>query len=366
MTGTLSNSTFDQQPVIHFLLLCVSPQSSDQTSQQMQTLSTKSLDWQSLIELARKHRVLALLHRRLEAVFLDSIPKSLFSELHSYCHRVSIRNLFMTAELSKLLSLMNSKGIDAMPYKGPVLSESLYCNLHLRQFGDLDIVIQPQDMPAVEQLLSAEGYQPYFGSKTAAELESYMADKSQHTYDFYHEKKQIFIEVHWRFWPVFFSSVHPQDIWHRREQMSFAGKTVSTLRPEDQLIILCMHGSRHRWERLSWLCDIAMLLEKYPELNWDEVSAIAREWGAQRMLYLGLYLAHTLLSANFPESVSQKIKADSAIVQLAQKVNEQLFSSNLPKRFLASTRYQIQVRERWQDKALCAQALIRWLLRGCP
>lgn len=366
MTDTLSQSIFQQQPVIGFLLHSLSPQITDNAVQEMQTAANADLDWQKLIKIARHHRVLPLLYRRLEVVGLDSVPEPLLLELHSYCQRLSMRNLFVTAELRKLLSRMESKGVDAMPYKGPVLAESLYCDLHLRQFGDLDIVIQPQDMPTVEQLLSAEGYRPYLGTKTAAELASYMADKNQHTYDFYHEHKQIFIEIHWRFWPVFFSSVKPQDIWHRREQVALAGNMVSTLKPEDQLIILCMHGSRHRWERLSWLCDIAMLLEKYSELDWDEVSAIARAWGAERMLHLGLYLAHTLLSTPLPESVIQKIKIDPAILHLSQGVTEQLFSNHASQRFLASTRYQIQVRERWRDKALCAQALIRWLLRGCP
>ena len=147
---------------------------------------------------------------------------------------------------------------------------------------------------------------------------------------------------------------------------SLAGMPVWNLRPEDRLIILCMHGSRHQWARLSWLCDIAMLVEKYPELNWEEIEAIAQHWGSQRMLYLGLHLAHILLEVSLPKVILRYIEADSAVAQLRREVCEQRFSICPSQRFLASTRYQIQVRERWKDKAACAQSLIHWLMKGRP
>ena len=127
-----------------------------------------------------------------------------------------------------------------------------------------------------------------------------------------------------------------------------------------------MHGSRHQWERLSWLCDIAMLIDKYPDLDWESAIATAKQWGAMRMLYLGLYLAHTWLGATLPASILRKVLSESAISELAIQVGEQVFKSKDSQHFLATTRYQIQARERWQDKVVCAQAFVHWLLQGCP
>ncbi|KAB1988343.1 nucleotidyltransferase family protein, partial [Haemophilus parainfluenzae] len=85
-----------------------------------------------------------------------------------------------------LLKRLMAAGIDAMPYKGPILAHALYDPADLRQFGDLDIIVPPEAMAAVEPLLRDQGYHPYCGDKTAAELQAYMRARAEHTYDFYH------------------------------------------------------------------------------------------------------------------------------------------------------------------------------------
>ncbi|MEL7356060.1 MAG: nucleotidyltransferase family protein [Cyanobacteria bacterium J06560_6] len=355
--------TFEGNPVIELLLHCLSPTPDVQA---IQTLAQHSTHWKTLHELAIAHRTIPVLYDRLHKLCPDTPPKPLLDKLRSACHAIALKNMFVTSELSRIITLMATQGIDTMPYKGPILAQTLYTDLRMRQYGDLDIVIQPQNMLRVEKILIEEGYRPYFGQKTEAELAAYMANKNEHTYDFYHDQKKIFIEMHWRFWPVFFSSVHPKDIWHRREPAKIGDVDTSNLQIEDALVILCMHGSRHQWERLAWLCDVATLIEKYPNLDWEKTILTAEQWGARRMLYLGLYLSNCWLKATLPDTIRKKVLADSSIVKLAIQVDEQIFSPKTPERTLASTRYQIRARERWQDKITCAQSFLYWLLRGRP
>ena len=358
---------FSDYPTVSLLLRCISPHTDNQTIKQVQTLAQAEIDWQALAQLAETHKVIPLIYNRLSSVCPEAVPASLLDSLRCSCKNIAIRNLSATSELRRLLLLMESKGIDTLPYKGPALTKMLYEKLELRQFGDLDIVIQPEDMLSVEKLLVAEGYRPYFGEKTAVELNAYMKSKNEHTYDFYHDRKKFFIEIHWRFWPSFFSSVNPKDIWHRRESVELAGTTVSNFKIEDYLIILCMHGSRHQWERLSWLCDIALLLHKYPDLGWQQMFDLAEQWGAKRMLNLGLYLAHAWLGAPLPKAIADRILTDPATVILMTWVYDQIFGVAEPSaRFMGTTQYHIKARERWQDKALYAQSFVHWLLRGCP
>jgi hypothetical protein len=367
LLATQSRWTFSDRPTLNLLLRCISPETDSQTVQQIKTLAQGQIDWQSLVQIAKAHRVMPLLYNRLSTACPQTVPASLLNELRYYCKNIAIRNLSTTAELRRLLLLMKSQGIDTLPYKGPMLTQMLYGDLELRQFGDLDIVIQPEDMRSVEKLLMAEGYRPYFGEKTATELDAYMKSKNEHTYDFYHDHKKVFLEIHWRFWPVFFSSVTPKDIWHRRESAELAGKIVSNFKVEDYLIILCMHGSRHQWNRLSWLCDIALLLQKYPNLDWQQMFELSEQWGAKRMLRLGLYLACAWLQAPLPDAIAEKISADPAVVALATRVDNQIFGMDKPSvRFMGKARYHLRARERWQDKALYAQSFIHWLLRGLP
>ena len=352
-----------------FLLLCLSPDDEldrdSQLANRIRALVDAAVDWSLLLELARVHRVVPLLYKRLSTICLTDVPKDTLDWLRNSCQRTAVQNIAMTAELSRLLALMNANDIETLPYKGPILTQTLYKRLDLRQFGDLDIIVQPQDVAIVESLLIEEGYWPYFGKKTAAQLSTYMKAKTEHTYDFYHKGKDIFIEIHWRFWPPFFSSVNPKEIWPRRESTTLAGATVSTFPIEDYLIVLCMHGSRHMWERLAWLCDIALLVRRYPDLDWQKTLSTAERWGVKRMLLLGLYLAQSWLATSLPIEVKAQISTDSAIAKLAAQVKGKLFSSaEAPKRPMVTTQYQLQVRERWQDKAVYASSFGYWLLKG--
>ena len=118
-------------------------------------------------------------------------------------------------------------------------------------------------------------------------------------------------------------------IWERRVAFSLGGASTSTLAPEDLLFFLCLHGSRHLWARLSWICDVAQLLRRNPALDWAQVLAQARRAGGQRMLFLGLALAHKLLAAPLPPEVEQAVHGDPHTAQLVQRVEAQLFEGPL-------------------------------------
>jgi Uncharacterised nucleotidyltransferase len=70
----------------------------------------------------------------------------------------ALRNVFLAGTLLKLLRLLEAHGIAALPYKGPVLAALAYGNVAFRQFGDLDLLVRPQDADRAKALLWAQGY----------------------------------------------------------------------------------------------------------------------------------------------------------------------------------------------------------------
>ena len=77
-------------------------------------------------------------------------------------------------------------------------------------------------------------------------------------------------------------------LWRRLVPVSYAGATIKSLPLEDLIIYLCMHGSRHSWERLAWICDVAELVRLNPDTDWNKLLDQAASLGGQRMLGLGL------------------------------------------------------------------------------
>lgn len=369
MRNTDQDPTFNWKvkvdPTICFLFCCLDPSRNSQATEEIQQQIQGEIDWDYLIEFAKIHYVIPLLYRRLKSTCPELVPAEALSKMHRMYQDLTVQSLLLSNELTTLLKAMIADGIDVLPYKGPVLAQALYDDIELRQFGDLDIIIQPHSMQTAEKILLEHGYQHASSPKTAAELNAYMNAKPEHAYNFYHNDKGILVEMHWRFWPLFFSSVNPCQVWERRQQTTLNDLSVPTMTMEDYLLVLCMHGSRHMWTRLSWLSDIAVLLYKYPELNWTQVLDQAKQWGCERMLYLGLYLACEWMHASLPSSVIQKISTDRSIKSLANVVHQRIFrSAEQPIPLLDGTRYQLQARERLQDKAVYIESFIYWLFKG--
>jgi hypothetical protein len=53
------------------------------------------------------------------------------------------------------------------------------------------------------------------------------------------------------------------------------------------LFIYARMAQNMRWERLSWITDIAGLIQGRANINWEVVQALASEQRCERVLLLG-------------------------------------------------------------------------------
>jgi len=137
------------------------------------------------------------------------------------------------------------------------------------------------------------------------------------------------VEIHWLITPGYFSA--PLDFQRMCERLvltSLGGKDVSVLSPEDLLLTLCMHGSKHCWERLGWIRDVAKLISLHREMRWQYAISEASKLRSERMLFLGLLLANDLLKVYLPNEVLKKVQADRVVRTLAIQVRDRLFRND--------------------------------------
>jgi hypothetical protein len=88
---------------------------------------------------------------------------------------------------------------------------------------------------------------------------------------------------------------------------------------EDELVLTCVHGAKHFWERLMWIADVAALVSRQTGIDWEGVAASAKAVGAERMLRTGLRLASDLLRAQLPDKVHAMVQTDTVAARLAEK-----------------------------------------------
>jgi hypothetical protein len=311
------------------LILCCARTSIDANrAAQIRALLREDLDWAHLIEIASLNRVMPLLYRSLRATCPEAVPGAVMELLRDQFEANTRYNLFLTAELLKLLDLLETHGIPALPFKGPVLAASVYGDLSLRQFGDLDILVQEHNLHRAKDLLASQGYQPlpagYQIQLTGAQEVAYLRTACDYT--FVPPDGRVNVELHWKFAPKFFTFPFDlESLWECLEALSLGGKMILNLPPEDLILILCMHGTKHLWKRLAWICDVAELVRVQQDMDWKRVIEQASRLGSKRMLLLGLCLAHDLLDTALPNGIVQVMQADIVVSSLVRKVRERLF-----------------------------------------
>ena len=309
--------------------------------------SVSSGDWDRLLAMAAAHGMRPLLYRFLRgACGFIAIPDHVTSILQEFTQQNLRKNLRMTGELILLLRMFAEEGVNVIPFKGPTLAALAYGDLGLREFGDLDMLIARRDFMKAQEMLIASGYQPE-ALLNARQATAFA--ESCNVMAFWHAEKEISVEAHWELSPKYLPfSPDPEGLRQRMVPSRPGGQTVMTFSPEDLLVYLCAHGAKHVWEKLIWIVDVAGLIHRHSNADWDRVYELAVEQRCERVLFLGLRLARDVIGVSAPSEIERFIESDPESGKLAVKVNERLF--NFQRNPGADSLFILRLQRRWPDK----------------
>ena len=310
------------------LVSCARTRMAPKIAEQIGKIAAGLLDWDFVLSEATENSVGPLLDLNLRAVTPERAPATAMERLKITCRANTVRCLFLAAELHKILELFRAAGIVAIPYKGPVLAEQAYGNLTLRDFDDLDIIVPQRDLMKAHEVMLGLGYQARFPWILSKDSKTALVPGE---YNYRDEKRRAVVELHTeltlRHFPV---APDIDQFAHRLVKVMVAGQEVPTLAPEDLLSALCVHGSKDFWERISWIADVAELIQRQADLDWDAAFRTAESLRVERMVHLGLALANGLLQAPMPAEVRTRVGQDHEAVSVAREVMKRTLSRNFP------------------------------------
>ena len=329
------------RPEKRLLVHCARTRMGPEILAEIRGILALQLDWDYILLEAAENSILPLLEKNLSSSGADLLSPALRARLQGAARQNTLRCLILTAELAKLLELFASAKILAIPYKGPVIAAQAYGDVALREFEDLDIILAQRDLPRAHEILASLGYGAKFPWILAAAAKNSFVPGE---YNYRDLTRQIMVELHTertlRHFP------HPPDISELAKNLvavNLAGQEVRTFTPEVTLLMLCIHGSKDFWERLSWIVDVSEMVQAHPALDWREIFSRADSLEARRMLHVGLLLAHDLLAAPLPAEILAVLRRDAVAESLASEVVRRHLQKEYP-RLDAAGRFQFRRR----------------------
>jgi hypothetical protein len=312
---------------IALLRLCARVDVTDRALREIDRLLDGDIDWSLFVDLANRHAVLALAHRTLSRLDEGRVPKEVARNLAIQYLFNADNNQKLSRELASVAGACADRQVEIMPVKGPLLAKSAYGSLALRKHGDLDILIRTKDIESATEALLSLGYRM---PETAAPTEQrrfigesiFMESAANARQLLFFRGDDMLVELHWEIGTRYFQFALDNDgIWRHAIPTRHEGGVVFTLPPALMLLLLVYHGSKHAWQRLSWICDIAEFVTREPNLDWSDLAAKTRRFQMTTMLAVVLRMASTWLECPLPPAAMPLLKTGKKIDRLVDSVD---------------------------------------------
>jgi hypothetical protein len=255
-----------------------------------------------------------------------------------------------TQSLKGILAAFHGAGLRVIALKGPCLAERLYGNAALRTCHDLDLLVRGSDLAHAERLLTELGFQPN-GLR-----------------DDYHRpwsRQALNLELHHNVENPRAFEFDLDAAWSRATPAEFHGAAVYLFAPSDELLYLCLHSVRHRFERLSLILDLALAFRRL-----TPASAVP-EWSEpvfDNIVALGWMMAVRLDSGTpTPKTMRVSPRDRKRLERLADRLWQELMRAQPPTLDWATQhRFYLEIEtpgwdrfaRRWRHQRILATRLI--------
>ena len=336
-------------PETCLLLHCGRAEVSAARAIDVRALVEAGLDWDRVLALAARHGLRALLHRHLSRIAVAAVPAAPLAALRDYVQKNSAFGILFTGELLRLLAALDEHGVEAMPFKGPALAHALYGHLALRQFCDLDILVREADVWRASAVLEAQGFVADVAVPDARRTAFLRQD---YVRLFRRDGGRTIVELHWAIAPRSFAVRFDGDaVWSRLTSMPLQGRTVRMPAAEDLLLMLCVHGSRHGWDKLENLASVAELVQRHATLDWSAVWQRAGTMHCRRMAAFALLLAHAVFDAPLLPEAAAAWRSGSLRAMAGEIIGEARAADAPAPTFARQTARYLRLKDTYSDRA---------------
>lgn len=306
-----------EAPELKLLLACARAHTAADHEAAIRALLAEGIDWTVFVRKTVSHGLAGLAGHSLMRLVPDAVPADIQSAFQAFIEQTRKSNQTLLDELAQLIGLLAESGIEAIPFKGPVLAMQAFGDLGLRGFRDLDFLVRDRDTDQTVQLLEDRGYQRQ-GKLTQVQFSLVHRLQGQ---EIMFKPQMAAVEPHTRLTSLKMAlDIDYDGLWQRASLQDIFGYRMPTFSPEDTLVVLAIHGGKELWWDIKWACDIADFIAAHPALDWNIIAQRADAQGCTRMLLVATSLARHYLGAQIPDFLAAAETRDTLVGEIADRI----------------------------------------------
>jgi predicted O-linked N-acetylglucosamine transferase (SPINDLY family) len=306
-------------PEDRLLLSCARNIASPQdTAAEIQQILDEAIDWPVFARKALDHGLASLVAHVLVRVAPNMVPDDVLDGFRASAARTLRMSRGALEILVRIIETLARNGIEAIPFKGPVLAMQAYGDLALRESNDLDLLIRESDVASAIGVLRSLGYVRK-ANLSVAQLN--LIHRLQGREILLDEVRGNAIGINTRLTPM--NMVLDMDyagLWTRAGRIALSGRSLRALAPEDEFIALAIHGGKEMWRSMRSACDAAAFIRAHERLDWTAIVERARSQGCLRMVLLAASLARSYFNTVVPDTLGASERSRSHIDRMAARV----------------------------------------------
>lgn len=310
------------------LIICLGRKGvSEQSLAIAERLIAAGIDWDYLLAAVVFHGVFPTFFKHLKMHFAAPVPSKCFRMMTGHNDKIRFLNLALVGTYLQYHSALQKSGIESVIFKGPALALSLYDDLLMREFSDIDVLVSRSNAKAAQALLLEIGYQPSPERDPPLSREFLQSDvffqlDCEHT--FTRQTPTGVIDLHWEMQPHHILPLDFDVVLKNVEPIMIERRSMQTISANLSFIVLAAHASKHVWKRLLWIFDIAEMLEQQTKLNldWAIVEKLAHDASVTPMVVLACDLAHQVFGCQIPDFA--KTGMTPMLQEMAQEVLDKI------------------------------------------
>lgn len=261
--------------------------------------SGRPIDFAVVLKLAAMNGVSPLLYQNLrrDKHIREIVPQNVMDQMESAFLRTIADNTKKTGEILRIIDRLNANGIECIPLKGSIASDTILGSPGLYPSSDIDLLVNPSDLERTGETLIEMGYE-----KSSDSLEKDMLRSGYHI-TFQNGGK--ILELHWKLVFRYFK-IPAAFWWEEVGVLEYEGRKLSMLSTERYLLYTTFRLYTHVFRHLRFFVLPAEIISKYEDtIDWRKFISFSEKYRMKRLVLFTLKLLNDLLDVKMPLGIEK-------------------------------------------------------------